>query len=665
MKTAGPLTERERRVLRAVCDAFHPSLPAVGADDPVLFGASGSDLDVPQAAERAIDLLPGVERAELRQLLRLMDGRMFGALMCGVPRGIAEMSGSDRERLLVAMSTRRLPQLRSGFQALKRLTSFLFYSVTNGGGTNRLWPSVGYAPSPLPPAGPQPLRLTCIEQSTTLDCDACVIGSGAGGGVVAAELAGRGMSVIVLEAGPADQAGDFAQRELDGIQRLYHGAGLTSTRDAAISILAGACIGGGTAVNWQTSLRTPDFVRDEWSQRSGSELFRSDEFTAALDDVSERISVSTDESVVNRNNACLERGCAALGFHHARIERNARDCDPSQCGYCTFGCRRGGKQSTTVTYLCDAQRFGNTAIVPDCWAQRVTIASGRVTGVEARVRTASGRHVDLVVRAARVVVCAGGIESPALLQRSGLDLSQLGRNLYLHPTTAVAGVYTEPVEPWAGPPQTVMSGELARASGNYGVRLETAPAHPGLLAFGAPWTSARDHRRIMQRASQTSAIIVLTRDGVGGRVRARRDGSVAITYRPGQAECALISSGLAAAVRVHLAAGAEQVHTLHTRGLSLTRNAVTTESDVDRFCERILAERVDSNWATLFSAHQMGTCRMGRDRRTAVCDDRGEVFGARGLYVADASAFPASSGVNPMISVMALAQCVAQRISAA
>jgi choline dehydrogenase-like flavoprotein len=99
--------------------------------------------------------------------------------------------------------------------------------------------------------------------------------------------------------------------------------------------------------------------------------------------------------------------------------------------------------------------------------------------------------------------------------------------------------------------------------------------------------------------------------------------------------------------------------------LSLTRSAATTQYDIDRFCERIMAERVDANWSTLFSAHQMGTCRMGRDERTAVCDDRGEVFGARGLYVADASAFPASSGVNPMITVMALALCVARRIAAA
>lgn len=665
MSTIEPLTSRQRVVLRAICDAFHPSLAPAGADDGVLFETGASDLGVPAALERAIDLLPAVERGEMRQLLTLMDGRILGALLCGVPRGIVDMTAADRERLLASMSTRRLSQLRRGFQALKRLTSFLFYSVTGEDGTNRLWPRIGYAPSPLPPPRAEPLRLTRIERSTTLDCDVCIVGSGAGGGVAAAELAARGLSVVVLEAGPGDQAPQFEQRELEGTQRLFHGSGLTSTRDAAISIFAGRCLGGGTTVNWQTSLRTPDYVRDEWSHRSGCELFRSDEFSRALEHVSERIGVSTRESDVNGNNGCLERGAAALGFDHARIPRNAEGCDSSQCGYCAFGCRLGGKRSTTVTFLRDAQDSGGATIVPDCWVQRVTVARGRATGVRAQVRSSSGEPVDLAVRAPRVVVCAGGLESPALLQRSGFALPELGRNLYLHPTTAVAGLYAEPVEAWLGPPQTIVSSELARASGNYGVRLETAPAHPGLIGFATPWTSAREHRRIMQRARDLSAIIVLARDGTGGRVRSRRDGTAAITYRPGRAECALIARGIAAAVRVHLAAGAREVHTLHTRALSFRPGEATSERDVDRFIERVLAEPVDANWMLMFSAHQMGTCRMGRDRRTAVCNERGEVFDTRGLYVADASAFPGSSGVNPMITVMALARCVAARVDAA
>jgi choline dehydrogenase-like flavoprotein len=514
----------------------------------------------------------------------------------------------------------------------------------------------------VPPSVPGPLRLASITSQTTLDADVCVVGSGAGGGVVAAELATRGVRVVVLEAGPGDQAADFSQRELEGTQRLYLDSGLTATPDLSLSIFAGACLGGGTAVNWQTSLRTPDNVRDEWSDRSGVALFADARFTRALDFVWQRSGASTDESIVNENNAALRRGCESLGYGWSPLARNSRGCDSTQCGYCVFGCRLGGKQSTTVTFLGDAQRDGDTTIVASCEARRVMMSHGRVTGVEAIARDASGRSIDVIVRAPKVVVAAGGIHSPALLLRSGVSLPHLGKNLYLHPTTAAAGFYAERVEAWSGPPQAIVCNEFANVAGNYGFRLETAPAHPGLLAFALPWTSARQHRRLMQRCGHASTIIALTRDAAGGTVRVRRDGSPVIDYRPTLAQQSLIRQGIVAATRVHLAAGAEEVITLHSAGFSFRRSAATRNKQVDAFYERIREEPVANNRSLVLSAHQMGTCRIGRDRLTAVCDERGEVFGVRGLFVADASAFPASSGVNPMITVMAMARRVSRTV---
>jgi choline dehydrogenase-like flavoprotein len=467
--------------------------------------------------------------------------------------------------------------------------------------------------------------------------------------------------VVVLEAGPGDQAADFSQRELEGTQRLLLDSGLTATRDLGLSILAGACLGGGTTVNWQGSLRTPDNIRDEWTEKSGARVFSDDRFTRALDFVWARSCVSTNESVVNRNNATLQRGCESLGYDWASFARNAHGCDATQCGYCVFGCRVGGKQSTTVTYLRGAQRR-DTTIVVNCAAQRITTTNGRVTGVSAIARDVDGRAINVTVRATTVVVAAGGINSPALLLRSGLSLPQLGRNLYLHPTTAVGGLYAERIESWSGPPQTIVCSEFANVSGSDGFRLETAPGHPGLLALAVPWTSARQHRWLMQRSGHAATIIALTRDAHGGRVRVRRDGSAVIDYQPTRAQQALISRAIVAATRVHFAAGAEEVFTLHTSGLRLRRGSSTTTRDIEAFCDRVTREPVANNRSVLFSAHQMGTCGIGRDARSAVCDERGEVFGVRGLFVADASAFPASSGVNPMITVMALAKCVAEGI---
>jgi len=658
------LTERERASLAVLCDAFHPSLSADprGGDDPLLFSTSASALGVPRAAERAMALLPALERGELRRLLRLLDS-VVGGLVIGKPVGVTKMTTDERERLLRALSVHRIARFRQGFQALKRLSSFLYYSVVDSRGENPIWPAIGYAPSSQPAPGAEPIRVLKFDTSTTIECDVCIIGSGAGGGTVAGELTTKNLRTVILEAGSGDQAPQFTQRELDGIQKLYYQGGLSASSDLGVAIFAGACLGGGTTVNWQTSLRTPDFIRDEWSERSKCELFTSERFTKALDQVCRRLGVSSDESDVNANNEPIRRGCEALGYAWEVIERNSRGCDPSQCGYCTFGCRIGGKQSTVATFLQVTQRWRSSTIIGQCRAERILFERGKVVGVAATTKALDGVLENIEIRAPIVVVCAGGIETPALLERSGMSHSALGRNLYLHPTSAVAGVHAKPVEPWSGPPQTILSGHFARLDGNYGFRLEAAPAHPGLLALAAPWTDARSHRRLMQRSAHVSTTIALTRDATGGRVRSRRDGSVTIDYALGRREQSLVARGIAAAARVQLAAGAEEVHTLHANGPTLRRSATTSAAEIDAFCERVVAEPIAANRCMVFSAHQMGTCRMGRERMNSVCDENGAVYGVKGLYVADASLFPASSGVNPMITVMALAKCVADGIA--
>ncbi|HEY2738505.1 MAG TPA: GMC family oxidoreductase, partial [Thermoanaerobaculia bacterium] len=158
--------------------------------------------------------------------------------------------------------------------------------------------------------------------------------------------------------------------------------------------------------------------------------------------------------------------------------------------------------------------------------------------------------------------------------------------------------------------------------------------------------------------------VVLVRDRSGGRVRAGRDGRPVIDSRPDREAHAHLRQGVAAAARLHLAAGATELLALHSRPHQLRRGAGLSPADIDAFCDRLAASPQDRNRAPIFSAHQLGTCRMGSDRRQAVCDENGEVFGVRGLYIGDGSAFPASSGVNPMITIMALAHHTAQRIKA-
>jgi choline dehydrogenase-like flavoprotein len=365
--------------------------------------------------------------------------------------------------------------------------------------------------------------------------------------------------------------------------------------------------------------------------------------------------VGTDESAVNRNNDVLRRGCEALGYRWSAIPRNASGCDPHQCGYCAYGCRVGGKQSTTVTFLRDAVATGNCSIMTSTWVERIESAAGQVTGVNA-----VSDHGFIEVRAPRVVCAAGGIESPALLLRSDIRLPAVGRHLHLHPTTCVTGFYPEPIEGWSGPPQSIVCDQFADLSDGYGVRLETAPIHPGLFALALPWYGAQLHRNYMREFDHASALIVLTRDHTGGRVWVNEQGHTMIDYALGERESGYLNTGMAAAARIHAAAGAQRMITLHSRQLEWQRG-----QEIDAFCSRLARYSFDRNWSPLFSAHQMGTCRMGSHPDGDVCDQNGEVFGVKGLYVGDASAFPGSCGVNPMITIMALAHHTAQRIKAA
>lgn len=644
MTTEPLLNSRQRQTLAAAADTLVPGAATLG---------------VPAALEAGIGQLAAGQQREIGQLLSLMEQPLVMAALAGRRLGFSSLQPAERERALLRMARGPVGLLRTGFQALKRLTSFLAYAVTPADGPNPLWQEIGYSPAGSPPAIGAALRLTAIVGPVTLDADVCVVGSGAGGGVAAAELARAGRRVVVLEAGGGWQAPGFDQRELPGMERLYLDRGTTATRDLSIAILAGGALGGGTTVNWQTSLRTPEGVRAEWAERSGCRHFTEDSFSRSLDAVCERLAVGTAESAVNANNEVLRRGCETLGFQHETIARNSRGCDAAQCGYCVYGCRHGGKQTTSVTYLRDAQQAGEARIVASCRAERIRLAAGRVSGVLATATGEDGRRHAVDVRAPIVVVAAGSIESPVLLLRSGLTLPALGRHLHLHPTTAVAGEYEEPIEPWRGPPQTVLSGEFASLDGGYGFRLETAPVHPGLLAIALPWHGAADHARCMRRAAHTAAFIVLTRDRSSGRVRADRDGRALIDYRPGARELAHLRRGMVEASRVHLAAGAREVTTLHGR-----EQRCRSAGDLDAFAGRIARAPFGHNYGGLFSAHQMGTCRMGSSAREAVCDENGQVFGARGLFVADASAFPGSSGVNPMITIMALAHHTAGRLLA-
>ena len=650
------LTRKETEALDALCDTFVPSLAFGKDEDPTLFSMSAADLGVSARVAAALDSIDATKRDAFRLFLTLLENPVFMATVSPGATKFSRLPLAAREKVLKRLSQSRVPQLRSAFQGARSLVMLHTYAANGTPESDALLASIGYEPQRNVKATAPRIPLSSVNSDSRLECDVCVVGSGAAGSVVAAELATNGQNVVVVESGGVWSGSEFDQHELTGMQRLFREAGLAGTRDLSMSLLAGSAIGGGTTVNWQSCFRTPDDVRAEWAELSGCDFFAEDSFSEALDSVWRHIGASTDESEINPNNDAICRAAQSLGYRWSVIARNSLGCDSSQCGNCMFGCRVGGKQSAAVTYLMDAIRSGAGVVAPFT-ARRLAQSRGAVTGVEGTYFDPHGSPRALTIVARKVVLAAGALETPALLMRSGVDAPHLGSHLFLHPTVAVTGLYPSEIDPWNGPPQTVVCDEFSNLSDGYGYRIEAAPAHPGLLSVGIPWASARDHRREMQRLRRAAPFIVLTRDSTGGRVRLTRKGEPWFDYRLGKLEKRLLTHGMSTVARMHHAGGAERVITLHAARIAWDRSSGQT---IDQFCKAIVTAPTTPNRLPLFSAHQMGTCRMGAESPWGVCDEHGAVFGLPGAYVADASLFPASSGVNPMITIMALAKHVAR-----
>jgi choline dehydrogenase-like flavoprotein len=663
------------RTLEAVCEALLPAVaPPAGDSDPrSLYARTAADIDVARhIAETLAADLPET-RASFKQLLGLLNSPVGGLLITGRPTSVARMRLPAREAALRRMSTHRMAMLRQGFQALKRLATFVFYSApdpSGASGDNPNWPALGFTPPPPPPStevAPKRIRTLSVTGDLALTADAVVVGSGAGGGVAAAELAAAGNDVLVVEKGGYYNESDFDGREADMMPKLYLRRGALSTSDLGMLVLAGSCLGGGTVVNWSTSLRTPPDVLDEWERQHGLTGATSTNYAAGFDAVEQRLGINTADSEPNANNAALKRGCDALGYANQPIPRNASDCR-QRCGACGYGCPYGRKQSTMLTYLQDAADHGARVLV-NCTVERVLIAAGRAVGVEGWVPDdATGERRKVTVRAPVVVVSGGSVESPALLLRSGLTNPNIGRHLRLHPVTGMAGYYADDILPWTGSLQTVYSPHFADLGGGYGVRFEVMPGHPGLMASLLPWAGGQQHKQEMTRLRHVAAYIVLTRDTGEGRITLDRHGEPVVTYWPNETDRRNLIRGVQEVARIVFAGGGVRAGTLHTPPLILEseggKPGAVTAAHLNAYLADIERRGIALNRVGLGTAHQMGTCRLGASPATSVADPTGEVHGVRGLYLADASAFPSATGVNPMLSTMTLARWVAQHIKA-
>lgn len=487
--------------------------------------------------------------------------------------------------------------------------------------------------------------------------DVCVVGSGAGGAVVAGELAARGARVLVLEEGGFFQPPYAEMLESNAYPRLYQDHGQRATADLSITILQGRAVGGSTVVNWTTSFRTPDRVLAHWRAAYGIETLSPEVLAPHFAAVEARLGIheQPDEGV-NANNRVLWDGAGRLGWERARTRRNVEGC--ANLGYCGMGCPIGAKTSMDRTYLADAVAHG-ARVYANARAVRLERRSQRVVAVHAEVLDPTtdeptGRRVT--VRPRLTVLSGGAINTPALLQRSDISMAgRVGSRTFLHPVAAMVGLFPREIEGYYGAPQSVASHHFAeRGPGKVGFFLEAAPVHPMLAATAAGGFGA-EHEAMMAQLPRVSALIALAIDGFlpgeeGGVVRLRGDGRIRVDYPLRDEVWEALREGCKALARIHLAAGARTVLSMHEDPVT-----ISTERDVARLD--------DAPWAAgrvqVFTAHQMGGCGMGRDPGASVVSPELRLHGHDGVFVVDGSVFPSSLGVNPQLSIYGLAHWAA------
>ncbi len=580
-----------------------------------------------------IDAMPRESRLALGASLLAFEA----AALARHGRSLGRLKPRDRAALLSKIA-RLGPAAAGAVDALKAV-------VLMAAGADEYAPEIAATGSLQPPSRPDPplaiVPATEIEGAT---CDAIVIGSGAGGAFAARELVRAGHDVLVLEEGERwDSARIREAHPLRRFASLYRDAGATvALGNPPIALPLGRAVGGTTVINSGTCYRPPDAVIARWRGEHGTEL-AGDGFEARLTDVEQTIGVGpVPMDVMGRNGELALAGAAALGWRAAPLQRNAPGCRGA-C-QCAIGCPNNAKSGVHLNALPDFCASGGR-IVTGARVERILTERDRAIGI--RARRTDGSTMEL--RAAKVIVACGAIETPPLLRRSGLGSHpRLGRGLSIHPALGAAGTFTEPVFAWHGVLQSAGIEELHEREG---ILLEATSTPPGMGAIAYPGVGA-ELVATLAHAEHTATLGAMIADGPSGRVLGTR--RAVVTYRLARDDAQRLRSALGASARVLFAAGAERVE--------LGGGLPQAESS-ERAAE--IAQAADVRRLRLAAFHPTGTAAAGSDPARHPVGPHGALRGVEGAWVADGSILPSCPGVNPQVSIMALAAGVGEAAAAA
>ncbi len=487
-----------------------------------------------------------------------------------------------------------------------------------------------------------------LDGDLAVECDVVVIGTGAGGAVVGRELAEAGLAVVFVEEGRYFDRKDFTGRTFEMQRKLYRrGAATFSVGNVPIPIPLGQTVGGSTTINSGTCYRTPDRVLAGWASDLGLTELAPDRMGTYLDRVEHVLQVETARAELLGGNArVIARGAELIGLtRHKPLRRNAPACDGQ--GICCFGCPTDAKRSTNVSYVPLALRAG-AELFAGARVHRIIIEGGRARGIVAH--TEDGKV--LTVRARAVVVACGSLLTPLLLERQGLAgaSGQLGKNLSIHPAGGALAEFDEVILPWKGIPQGYTIEDLHEEGILYEgamVPLEmtmsmTQLIGPELIRLAESFDHVASFGYMIEDTSRGSVSMVL--------------GQPVIRYWLNEQDVSHIKRAADVLAQVFFAAGARRVH-LPIHGfevlkspddLGALRRATIRAWDLD-----------------LTAYHPLGTARMGIDPARSVIGPDHQVHDTAGLYVVDGSAVPTPLGVNPQVTIMALATRAAEKIAGA
>jgi len=575
-----------------------------------------------------LDLLP---------LLRVLRGKR--------PQKMSTMSIEDRKKYLEELSRSGISLLRNAFLFQKLLALYLCCEkeeVKQEIGCLVSIPSKRVAKPEIPEGGV--IEFSDHVGTLELKCDVVVIGSGAGGSVVAKELAERGLKVFLLEEGfmPSPKGDTF-----DSLINFYRGAGFeltipTSPGQPFILLPSGKCVGGTTVINEGTCFRIPDSVIEEWNAKFGLGI-DLDEIHRCFDKVEKMINVHRASiQLIGKASLKIAEGCERLGYSYFPLNKNTSQCEA--LGLCTFGCPINAKRAMNVSVVPLAVNAGAKVYTGmrvtsiDFKGRRIARVCGHVLGRDGKILG------SFSVEAKIFVLSAGAIYTPYLLLRNRIANSSglVGKNLRIHPCFVLIGIFEEKLEGWKSVSQSLAVDEFLED----GILFETTFLPLGL---GLSNNYLSDVSELASSWDKVAILgVMLSDEDSKGSVRVFA-GRPLVTYRLGKRDLQKAQKALVEGCKILFSAGAKKV--------------VTPAYNFPIIKDLSEVKKIVPSGFIWSAYHPQGTCRMSEDPFRGVVDPYGKAHDFDNLYIADASIFPTSVKVNPMIGIMGFAVRIAEKIA--